>query len=51
MKTCITCETKIVEDKDAIEKHDVNFCSKKCLEEYEKKLKKMGEIVDWDDCC
>jgi hypothetical protein len=47
---CITCETKIQTDK-AISKHDVHFCSEKCLEDYEKKLKELDSITDWDNCC
>ena len=50
MKNCITCEKKVEDDK-AIHKHEVYFCSEECHEEYGEKLKKLGEIVDWDDCC
>lgn len=50
MKKCITCE-KSIEDNDVIDKHDVNFCSGECLNQYEEKLKELDDVVDWDDCC
>lgn len=50
MKKCIVCEKEITPN-ELIEKHDVEFCSEKCLEEYEKKLKDLDGIVDWDNCC
>lgn len=49
MKKCIVCETELTDE--IIEKHEVQFCSEKCLLEYEEKLKKMNAILDWDKCC
>jgi len=50
MKSCIVCEKKI-DDNKAIAKHEVYFCSEKCLKEYEEKLEKLKQVVDWDNCC
>jgi predicted nucleic acid-binding Zn ribbon protein len=50
MKNCIVCETNVDPEK-LIAKHEVYFCSEKCLLDYEEKLKKLDEIVDWDKCC
>jgi len=49
MKKCIVCEKELTEN--IINKHDVHFCSEKCVEDYEEKLKKLSEVVNWDNCC
>ena len=48
--TCIVCEKELTEE-NKIDKHEVNFCSEECVIEYEKKLKELGEVVNWDNCC
>lgn len=50
VRKCIVCEITIEEDK-RIEKHDVHFCSEKCVIVYEEKLAKMKENMDWEHCC
>lgn len=50
MKKCIVCEKEII-DTALFIKNEVFFCSEQCLADYEEKLKKLSEIVDWDNCC
>jgi|GEM_PF-1548486 hypothetical protein len=47
---CIICEKEVTPN-TKIEKHDVNFCSEDCLQNYEDKLKKLEKNIDWDNCC
>jgi len=47
---CIVCEKEISKD-GVIERHEVNFCSDACVLEYEKKLKDLEGVIDWDNCC
>jgi len=48
-KKCIVCDKDI--NGDIIKKHDVEFCSEKCVQDYEKKLKELSKVVNWDNCC
>ena len=50
MKNCLVCDQKIDPNK-LIAKHEVYFCSEKCLMEYEAKLKELDKVIDWDTCC
>jgi len=48
---CIVCEKNLTKDIEYINKHDVEFCSQACLDDYEKKLQELSKVVDWDNCC
>jgi predicted nucleic acid-binding Zn ribbon protein len=48
-KKCIVCEKNLATD--FLEKHEVQFCSEACLKIYEEKLKKLSEVVNWENCC
>jgi len=47
-KKCIVCQKKI--ENKGIEKHEQIFCSKKCLEKFEKEMKKLKDL-SLDNCC
>jgi hypothetical protein len=50
MPKCIICE-KEIDPKQSIKKNEVEFCSENCLKQYDKKLKELEGVVDWDNCC
>ena len=47
---CIVCEKEIKKE-EAIDRYDVSFCSEACITDYEKRLKDLEGIINWDKCC